>query len=197
MKNLKTILSEHGLEPSDFDAIEKDVLANYVTRVEFEQKTAKAKDADALQAKITDLEADKAAMQKTIDAYGEAKPEDIKKITDDYAALKKQMDDKTAADEAAKANQSFAEAMNEAVGDKKFANDLVKTATYAKVQELHEANPAKGLADLLEEVTKDTKGIWESDHQAANPLPKPGVGLTDTGDDSKLRAIMGLPIKEQ
>lgn len=174
MKNLKTILAEHNIEANDYEAVEKDVLANYVTRAEFEQKTAKAKDADTLQAKITDLEADKDSLQKVIDAYGDAKPEDVAKIKTDYETLKKQMEDKAAAEEKAKANQSFADAMGEAVGDKKFANDLVKTATFAKVQELHEANPAKGLADLLAEVTKDVDGIWVNPQQEVKPVPKPG-----------------------
>lgn len=174
MKNLKTILAEHNIEANDYEAVEKDVLANYVTRAEFDQKTAKAKDADALTAKITDLEADKVSLQKVIDAYGESKPEDVAQIKTDYEALKKQMADKDAADEKAKADQSFAEAMTEAVGDKKFANDLVKTATFAKVQDLHEANPAKGLADLLTEVTKDVDGIWVNPQQEVKPVPKPG-----------------------
>ena len=174
MKNLKTILAEHGIEPSDYDAIEKDVLANYVTRPEFEQKTAKAKDADTLQAKITDLEADKDSLQKVIDAYGDAKPEDVAKIKTDYETLKKQMDDKAAADEKAKSDREFNEAFKEAVGtDREFDGEFNERGIRDEVRKLHEANPAKGLADLINEVAKD-KPVWKNPQKPTpNPVAKP------------------------
>lgn len=175
MKNWKDILTEHGIEvPEDKQAeVDKAIVANYKTVSEFTDKTSKLTE---LQAQVTELQGDKTKLQAIADSIGETDPEKLKAISDGYAKLQADIKARDEAENAKSAAEKFAEAMRAAVGDKKFANDLVKQAVYAKVKEMHESDQAKGLSDLLNEATKDVSGVWANGHVEPNVIPKPQAG---------------------
>jgi hypothetical protein len=199
MKDIKAILKDAGVELTDEQSsgIWSAVAENYKTVAEHDGTRTKL---DGANTRIADLEKQLADMQTSLDAGATDK--------ETLASMKKQLDDYKAADgqrktdeAAAKASSEFTAAMDAAVGDQKFVNDYVKRSIYDEVRKRHGENSALGLKDILDEVTKDTTGIFASPQNDPVKLPIPtGDALNgkadEKADEATIRKVMGLKPKE-
>lgn len=175
MKNILTILAELGVDvPSEKEGdLKKAMNENYRTIADYNNQKEKLdnavrasndKDAtiDDLNTKLKDADASEAtiqAMQKTIDDY-------------------KTADENRKAQEAAEAKQrAFDPKFTEALGDRKFSNTFTEEAVKAKAFEISAANPAMSVSQIIDDLTKDTEGVFSNPNRPnPNQLPKPNGG---------------------
>ena len=155
----------------------------YVAKGKYDSDLKKVRD-DLKTAKetIATLEANKGdmdALQAELDKYKQA--DEARQKAEQEAAAHKAMEDR----------------FNAVLGDKQFANDLVRNGTMdAFSRALNDpANTGKGDKELFEALTKDAAGIWKNPQQ--EPVKVPGVtgSWADSDNNERLmRQAMGLPI---
>lgn len=192
MEGIKEILKAHGIELEDgkLDEIEKATLKNYRTIAEFEGKTKK----------LADLEARLAEANKALEAAQAADP--AKQA--EYEAMQKQLADYQAAEderkkesEASEARKAFEDRFTQAVGERKFANQIVRDAIFEKAFQLSSANPAMEVADVLKLTAGDADGIWANPQR--DPKKMPGSSGAGGSHDTPLTSwddIRALSQKE-
>lgn len=154
----------------------------YVAKGKYDSDLKKARD-DLKTAKetIATLEANKGdteALQAELDKYKQA--DEARQKAEQEAAAHKAMEDR----------------FNAVLGDKQFANDLVRNGTMdAFSRALNDpANTGKGDKELFEALTKDAAGIWKNPQR--EPVKVPGVtGSWADADNNErmMRKVMGLP----
>ena len=121
----------------------------------------------------------------------------------DVDGMKAKLEEYQQADEArqkaeqeAAAHKAMEDRFNAVLGDKQFANDLVRNGTMdAFFHALNDpANTGKGDKELFDALTKDAAGIWKNPQQ--EPVKVPGVtGSWADADNNErmMRKVMGLP----
>lgn len=187
----REFLKELGIE----DAMISKIMAENGKDIEAEK--AKATDATAkleeAKTKITEYETKISELQS---ASGDAE----KYKTELETLQKKIADEKAAAEQAAKEakeNEEYQSRFNSVVGENKWRDELTQNAVFAEFRKAlaDDANKGKGDKDILEALTKD-KGYWYNPNK---PGDMPGMGDTSLSEteESKMRAIMGLPPKSE
>lgn len=188
MPTIEEILKKHKLEleGDSLAAFKKDLFADYKS----------AGEVKALNEKITTLEADKKSAEKERDqykdvaeAFGEVKPEEVATLQTELERLNgevKKRDDaeakRKADEEAAQARAAFEAQFTDALGERTFANDLVRDSVLAKVMNERETDQVSGLTELIDKVTKDKEGIFTNVNK---PKPKPLPGGKSEEDEDK------------
>lgn len=155
----------------------------YVAKGKYDADVKKAKD-DLKTAKdtIATLEAAKGdtdALQAELDKYKQA--DEARQKAEQEAAAHKAMEDR----------------FNAVLGDKQFANDLVRNGTMdAFSRALNDpANTGKGDKELFEALTKDAAGIWKNPQQETVKVPGVTGSWADSDNNERMmRKVMGLPI---
>lgn len=183
MKNITEILREQGFEMDDekAKAVEKAVLESYRTIEELNGKAAKL---DAANARISELEAQAGELGeqlKSLDAEKGANADTVTALQAKIAEFEQAEADRKAKQEADEREAKFREAFDAAVGDRKFANDLVREAVFQRSIKAREADPVKGYGDIIDELTKDQGGVWANPQTDPKNLPRPGEDGGDTG----------------
>ena len=154
----------------------------YVAKGKYDSDLKKARDElKTAKETIATLEANKGdtdALQAELDKYRQA--DEARQKAEQEAAAHKAMEDR----------------FNAVLGDKQFANDLVRNGTLdAFSRALNDpANTGKGDKELFDALTKDAAGIWKNPQQ--EPVKVPGVtGSWADADnnDRMMRKVMGLP----
>lgn len=165
MKDIKAILTEHlpEIEAETLAAITADVKANYKTVSEWTKKVERISELEEANAALADraskVEGDSAEIE-------ELKAEIARR---DEAEAKRQADEA----EAAK-RDAFSAAFEEALGDRKFANDLMRETVFDRAYRACSDNTAKGVMDALDELTKDVPGVWLNPQR--DPMRMPTAG---------------------
>lgn len=185
MKNVIDILREQGFEMDEDKAktVEKAVLESYRTIEELNGKAAKL---EAATARISELEAQAGELGKqlkALDSEKGASAEAIEALKAKVAEYEKAEADRKAKQEADEREAKFREAFDEAVGNRKFANDFVRDSIFRKSIEEREADPVKGYGDIIAELTKDVPGVWENPQTDPKNLPRPGEGGGEAGTE--------------
>lgn len=172
MQNVRDILSAHigELDEETAKAIEADVLENYRTIAEVE---AKAKAIEKGKARIAELEQAIAERDEKI-AQIDGDGEELAKLKEQVAEFQQRETERAEAQAKAEREAKFREAFDAAVGDRKFANDIVRDAVFQRSMAAREADPVKGYAEIIAELTKDKNGIWENAQTDPKNLPRPG-----------------------
>lgn len=155
----------------------------YVAKGKYDSDLKKARD-DLKTAKdtIATLEANKGdtdALQAELDKYKQA--DEARQKAEQEAAAHKAMEDR----------------FNAVLGDKQFANDLVRNGTMdAFSRALNDpANTGKGDKELFEALTKDAAGIWKNPQQETVKVPGVTGSWADSDNNERMmRKVMGLPI---
>ena len=82
--------------------------------------------------------------------------------------------------------------------DKKFVNEYTEQAMISQIKaELGKPeNKGKGIGDIFAALTKDKAGIFANPNEPGNMSGFGGADITEV-DDAKMRAIMGLPPKQE
>lgn len=162
MQDITAILTEHAPElPEETrKAIASAVIKNYRTIAEVTKKDERIKeletDKDALEKQVTELE----ATGNEID--------ELKATVEQYKAKDEQR--KAEAAKAA-AREAFRTQFDSAVGDKKFANDLMRESVFDKVYSLCGETSGLGANEALEQVTKDLEGVWQNPQKDPHRMP--------------------------
>lgn len=121
--------------------------------------------------------------------------EDVKK---ELEALKAKIDADAKQAEADRISREKAESderlFNEAVGEKKFSHDAIKSHYFNLFRQdlAKEENKGKSAVDILHNLTKDDKTAFEGVTAVKLEGGRP-QGLGSNYDDATARAVMGLP----
>nr|DAM29468.1 MAG TPA: hypothetical protein [Caudoviricetes sp.] len=166
MKNIKEITGELGIELDEakLGELEKSVLENYRTVAEVENK----------QSRISWLEGQLATANEALEAAKNAdvtNADEVQAMRDKIAAYEAADEERKAQTEEEKARQEFEERFRSAVGDKKFANDIVRSAVSDKAYSVAKANPDMDLSAILGGIVGDSDGVWLNPQQDPKKMP--------------------------
>lgn len=169
MKGISQIVADMGLSLAEDQVKELDskVRENYVTRNEHEEKLRKlaalGEQVQELTAKVNDASADSekvAELQRQVAAYKEA-------------------DEQRERDEAERtARAAFEASFEQAVGDRRFANEPTRQHVLSRAYEMHRANPDMAVKSIVDEAASGD-GVWASPQADPKNMPEP------SGTDSK------------
>lgn len=166
MKNIKDIIGELDidLDEAKLGELEKAVLENYRTVAEVENK----------QSRISDLEGQLATANEALEAAKNAdvtNADEVQAMREKIAAYEAADDERKAQTEEEKARKEFEERFQSAVGDKKFANDIVRSAVSDKAYAVAKANPDMDLSAILGGIVGDSDGVWLNPQQDVKKMP--------------------------
>ena len=169
MNNIKDIIGELDIELDEakLGELEKAVLENYRTVAEVENK----------QSRISDLEGQLATANEALEAAKNAdvtNADEVQAMREKIAAYEAADEERKAHTEEEKARQEFEERFQSAVGEKKFANDIVRSAVSDKAYAVAKANPDMDLSAILGGIVGDSDGVWLNPQQ--DPKKMPGAG---------------------
>lgn len=194
MKNIKDIIGELGIEIDEakLGDLEKDVLENYRTVAEVENK----------QSRISELEQQLATANEALEAAKSAdvtNADEVQAMRDKIAAYEKADEERKAQTEEEKARQEFDEKFGKAVGDKKFVNDIVRDAVADKAYAIAKANPDMDVAAILNGIVGDADGVWENPQQSVKKMPgASGSGGSKGGSQTiqNVEDLKGMSVDE-
>lgn len=173
MKDIKAILSAFELSDDDREAIIKEVGENYRSIVEMEKKTSRIKELEeqneALTKQVGNLEGDGEEVKK------------LQKQVEDFEAKEAQR--KADAEEAAKRDQ-FRAVFDAAVGEKEFANDIIRDSIFDRAYAKCTETTGLDAKQVIEEMTKDADGVWKNPQQEVAKMPDPAA-LSSNNDKKK------------
>lgn len=190
LQNIEEILKANGIEGDPAEAIAKAVGENYKTVAEVEQKAKKLTETQAALDNANKAldEAKKAAESADVDGLKA-------KIAEYEEAAKK----RTEADEEAKKRATFDEKFGNAVGDKKFVNDIVRDAVADKAYAIAKANPDMDVAAILGGIVSDAEGVWQNPQQTVKKMPAAsGNGGSAAGTQAiqNIEDLKGMSVEE-
>lgn len=160
MKDIRAILNDYDLTDETREAIAKEVRANYKTIADWQKK------ADRI-AEMEEANAAFAQKVKALEADGE-QAEALRKQVADYEAAEAA---RVAEAERAKAEADFRKSFEEAVGNRKFANDMIAEAVFRKAYDRCKAETGFDVGKALEEAVKDADGIWVNPQRDPSKMP--------------------------
>lgn len=166
MKNIEDIIKELGIELDEakLGELEKAVLENYRTVAEVENK----------QSRISELEGQLATANDALEAAKNAdvtNADEVQAMREKIAAYEAADEERKAHTEEEKARQEFDEKFRSAVGEKKFANDIVRSAVSEKAYAVAKANPDMDLSAILGGIVGDSDGVWMNPQQDVKKMP--------------------------
>lgn len=189
MKDIKVILEAFELDDDMRNSIIEEVNANYRTIEETEKRRKR----------IEELEEQNKTLSDQVGKL-EGDGEELEK-------LRKQVQDFTDAEEQRKADEaesakraSFRTVFDAAVGDKEFANDIVRDSIFDKVYAKCNEQVGIKAEDVIKELTENADGIWKNPQNDVNKMPTPEQisSKKNTGEDAAKREIANFlfPKKE-
>lgn len=171
MENIKDILASAGVEveAEKLAEIEKGVLANYRSKAEADAKSAKVKELESQLAEAN-------AALETAKQTDTSNAAEVEKMREQIAAYEQADKERAAKADEAKAREEFGAKLAKAVGDKEFANNLVRKAVENGAYALATANPDMPMESVLESVVGDSDGIWANPQQDVKKMPSGSTG---------------------
>lgn len=163
MKDIKAILSEHELDSSVSESIIKAVNENYRTIDEMEKKAKR----------IDDLTAQNKALTEQVgELQGDG--EEVEKLRKQVADFQEAENQRKATEAENEKREAFRVTFDAAVGERKFANDLVRSSVFESVYKTCSEDAGAGAKDTLEALTKDMPGVWENPQTSPHNMPNGG-----------------------
>lgn len=188
MKDIRTILSEAGIEGDQAEAIGKAVLENYRTIAEVEQKAAKAQSLAEENAKL----AEELSKVKELDGSNAEELEQAKARIAEFEAESQAR--KQAEDEKAR-KLAFDEEFAKGTEGREFAGSIVRDAVAAKTRALREANPDMSFDDALKQAVGDGRGVWANPQRDPRKMPQAQQG-GGVGEVQTLEQVKGMSSEE-
>lgn len=167
MKDIKAILTEYELPADQVEKIAAEVMQNYRSLAELTKK----------EDRIKELEAQNNELQTQVEKLDSSSEEieNLKKAVEQY---KTEEEERKKAESEKAARDSFEVVFNATLGEKEFANDLMRETIFEKVYKLCEENSGLGAKEALDSVTKDVPGVWVNPQRSAAKMP--GAGEIDS-----------------
>lgn len=182
MKDIKAILTEHGegLTDDAVKAITDAVNANYKTINEYQKKTDR----------ITQLEEQNSELTEQV---GNLKGDsaEVEKLRSQVETYKQAEIDRKELEDAQAKRDQFQEVFNAAVGERTFANDLVRESVFERVYKTCSEDTGAGAKETLDKLTNDMPGVWENPQTVPHKMPNAAEMSTNT-DDSAAAAKKSL-----
>ena len=189
MKEILTQLFGDAVTDDAMKQFNAELGKKFVAKADF---NAKVEEVKTLKGEKKTLEDEVARLNENANGN-----EDVKK---ELEALKAKIDADAKQAEADRISREKAESderlFNEAVGEKKFSHDAIKSHYFNLFRQdlAKEENKGKSAVDILHNLTKDDKNAFEgvTAVKLAGGTPQ---GLGSNYDDATARAVMGLPKK--
>lgn len=175
MKDIKAILSEHGegLTDEQVTQITEAVNANYKTINEYTKKTDR----------LAELEKQNEALTEQVGNL-EGSGEEVEKLRSQVEQFQTAETERKEKEAEAQKREAFRAKFNEAVGDRKFANNIVEESVFERVYQKCTEDTGIGAKDTLDELTKDMTGVWENPQNTPHKMPNAAEITTNTDDDA-------------
>lgn len=179
MVNIVKILKEHAsdLTEDQVTAIEKAVAENYRSKEETDKKATRIEELETANEELSKL-------VKDLEVDGE-QFEALKAKVQEFEETEKE---RTAQAEEQAKRDSFRTVFDAAIGDRQFANDIIRETIFDKVYSKCSETTGLDAKRVIDDMTKDTDGIWVNPQKSAKKMPKGGE-LTDdakkTEEDAK------------
>lgn len=179
MKDIKAILAGFEIDEDIKDTITKEVGENYRSIVEMDKKSNRIKELEeqneALTEKVGNLEGD---------------GEEIEALREQVAKFEAAEEQRKAdAEEAAKRDQ-FRAVFDAAVGEKEFANDIIRDSIFDRAYAKCTETTGLDAKQVIEDMTKDADGVWKNPQQETKKMPNP-ADITNEKSDIEI-ASKGL-----
>lgn len=177
------------------DAVTDDAMKQF--NAELGKKFVAKADFNAKVEEVKTLKGEKKTLEDEVTRLNEnaSSNEDVKK---ELEALKAKIDADAKQAEADRISREKEESderlFNEAVGEKKFSHDAIKSHYFNLFRQdlAKEENKGKSAVDILHNLTKDDKTAFEGVTAVKLEGGRP-QGLGSNYDDATARAVMGLP----
>ena len=162
MKDIKAILEGFTLTDDERESIIKEVGENYRSIVEVTKKNQRIEELEtqnqALTEQVSNLEGDGEEL------------ENLRKQISEFKAAEEQRE----ADELEEAKrESFKGLFDAAVGEKEFANEIIRDSIFEKAYRKCSDTVGYDPKEAIEELTKDTDGIWKNPQNDVRKMPNP------------------------
>lgn len=169
--DIKEILSEYNLTADEVDEIVKAVYGNYRSIKELEKKDQRIQE-------LTDQVGDLSAKVDEAAEAG-AKVDELQEVVKQFEEKEEQR--RAAAEEQAR-RDSFAVTFNAEVGERKFANDLMRDTVFEKAYTMCQNETGVGVKEAIESITKDVEGVWTNPQTDPNKMPGADFGNNNNND---------------
>ena len=183
-------LAKHGIEIGEEqrEDFRKQFFENFKTAAEVNRKAEQAK---ADKARIEELEAQVNELNGNIaklDGESGASAKTIKELQDRVEAYEQADEERKAAAKAKADREAFDSIYAEALEGFKakgrtLNGGLVGEAVAEKAYKMHGENPAMGIADIIEAITKDDPSAWANPQRDPHSMPTPGN--SESGEEKK------------
>lgn len=162
MKDIKSILKEHveGIDAEVVDKIAAEVIENYRTIDEVGKKTDR----------IASLEKELQERDEAIKNLDE-NAQELETLRDQVSKYEQAEADRIEAEQEAEKRSSFETVFNTALGERKFANSLIRETILNKAYAMCGENSAINASDAIEKLTKDEEGIWINPQTDPHSMP--------------------------
>lgn len=164
MKDIRTILNDYEIPEEVREAIAKEVRANYKTIADWQKKADR----------IAELEEANAAFAEKANAL-DGKDAENAALKDEIAKWEAKEAERIEGEKRAKAEADFRKSFEEAVGDRKFANDMIADAVFRKTYERCKSETGFAIDKALEEAVKDADGIWVNPQRDPAKMPTKSI----------------------
>lgn len=185
MKNIQAILEGYDLTDEQRSEIAAAVDENYRSIEEIEKRRAR----------IVELEEQNAALTEQIGSL-QGDSEEVENLRKQVADFEKQETERKQRDEEAQKRDSFRALFDAAVGDREFANDLIRDTVFEKAYAQCQSESGTGAKEAIDAVTKDIHGVWKNPQNDVHKMPEQSdiAGKKPSVDDSSknlLRQLFG------
>lgn len=152
--------------------------------------TAESEKLKSIQAKLTEYEAQIAALKASAD--------NSETLKDKITELETAIAQRKAAEDAALEASALSERFAKVSGNRKFLNEYTERGVFEEFKTALSAkeNEGKSDAEIYERLTENRDGLFENVNPPV-PFPCTDPIAADTLEEAHVRAVMGLPAKNQ
>ena len=160
MKDIKAILADHDVSEDTAAAIAAEVRANYKTVAEWTKKVDR----------IAELERQNAELSEAASKVDGTTAE-ITALQEQVEAMKKAEADRKAAEAEQAKRDEFRAAFDEALGDREFANSIIRDSVFERSYAECSKNVATSAKDAIEAAVKDVENVWMNPQRDPHRMP--------------------------
>lgn len=183
MKDIKAILEGVELEDAARARIIEEVGENYRTINEVTGKARKIEELEKANGELTEQIETLSEQVKGL----EGDNEQITELQGRVAEFEKAEQDRKAEEEEARRRKEFEAVFDAAVGDKEFANDIMRESIFNKVYKACSATTGASAEAVLSETVKDMDGVWKNPQRDINNMP--AAGNDGDGTEKPIRSL--------
>lgn len=195
MTDVSTILTKAGVELTEEQKnnVNKEVLQNYKTINEFKKLQDKndslKKDLDVANDTIANTQKE---LENSSDETGTLK-NSLLELEKYKETTEEKENNRLLNEQQNELKNQVEKTLSSVIGENEFINEFTQKGIVEQIIQAHAKDNTKGLETYAKELTNNVDGLFKP----SNTLNMGKIGSTDNMiNDSDIRAVMGLPIKE-